>query len=223
MVVPVQTLIPGAPASRMFVATNVTQHFRIDVTDVSQDLVIALSPIYGDPDLLLSSNPSPPYPGCVFTESPNSRVPNSKCSNFIWSQMADRQDVLRIQAANACLNPPANSLDHPCTAADWHTGTYIIGVFGYNASLYDITVQVQGSNTLIPGQSQTASSSVAKPAYFQLQVSALVHGLSRIVCMLLSCRDDSNHVLIHAYSTCWCVHYSFLSVSNAAVCNCVRA
>ncbi len=47
---------------------------------------------------------------------------------------------------------------------------FFIGVFGYNASLYDINVQVAGANALTPGQSQTGSTTTGSPAFFALQV-----------------------------------------------------
>ncbi len=160
-----QTLLPGKPATRLFVDTNATQYFEVDVTDITHDLIISLTPLSGDPDLLVSTRS--PFPHCVFHEAPSPVFPNADCVNFTWSAKRDRQDVLQIIATEPCAHPPAEA---DCQPSDWRAGVFYIGVFGYSASMYDINVAVRGPNALIPGQYLTSTTSSAAKSFFQLQV-----------------------------------------------------
>ena len=83
----------------MFVDTNRTQHFRVDVTDPSQDLVITVSPLYGDPDVYLSSESN--KPGCYLVPSTGGALVAS-CFNYTWSSTASSVDVLRIDHTAPC-------------------------------------------------------------------------------------------------------------------------
>ena len=161
-----QTLIPGEPTSRLFVDTNQTQLFKVDITDLTQDLIVTVNPLYGDPDIYMSRRSS--MPGCVFYEPPSNVFPNDVCTNYTWSSTLSNLDVIQINHKNPCRSPPATS---SCDASvDWQAGVYYIGVFGYNASMYDITVQVSSANYLVPGQQQTAVTSTGIPSFFAVQV-----------------------------------------------------
>ena len=161
-----QTLVPGAPASRLFVDTNKTQHFRIDVTDITQDLIITVNPLYGDPDVYVSSTST--NPGCVLGV-PILNIPMATCFNYTWSSTLSQMDVVQIDH-----NAPCSSNAVPaCATSDWKVGTFYVGVFGLEAALYDITVQVQGPNALVPGLTQTGTTSGDQFAYFSLQVPYL--------------------------------------------------
>jgi hypothetical protein len=174
---PTQVLIPGAPATHMFVDTNATQYFRVDVADITQDLVISLTPLTGDPDLLVSRRSQTPH--CFFNEAPNPVVPNAICVDYTWKVNTPYRDVLTISHTNPCAPPAASS----CSVADdWVAGTFYIGVFAYTASTYDITVAVSGANALVPGQYQTASTSSTSKSYFQMQVRLMHERAIRSVC-----------------------------------------
>ena len=76
--------------------------------------------------------------------------------------------------------PPACSHNGcACVDTDWHSGMFFVGVFGFRAALYDVTVQVQGANSLIPGLSQTGYASDDQPAQYSLQVWGLLVGMGR--------------------------------------------
>ena len=103
----VQTLIPNAPSSRYTVGTNVTQHFRVDVTDITKDLIISVSPLSGDPDLYVSHTSS--TPGCYFLPGSLSQV----CSNYTWVSAWDSREVVQIRAVAPCTSPPAINTCNP--------------------------------------------------------------------------------------------------------------
>ncbi len=81
----------------MFVATNVTEHFRVMVTDLNQDLIISVTPLYGDPDVYVTSRFTDPY--CYLDTHPNPYLPSSHCFNYTWFVASDgRSDVLKVRS-----------------------------------------------------------------------------------------------------------------------------
>lgn len=147
-----------------------TQHFRVDVSDITRNLVISVSPLSGDPDVYVSrrsQNPGCYFPGDV---TPNRWSANDFCFNYTWSSSSASIDVLVIQWNNPCASPPANA--SVCNAVvDWVPGPFYIGVFAYQASTFDITVYQSGAvSSLVNGQAQYASTNGYIPAYFVLPV-----------------------------------------------------
>lgn len=165
-------LIPGSTLSRVPVAVNQTQRFRIDVTDTSRDLTISVSPLSGDPDVYVSRTNS--LPGCYFPAgvTPSQWYPNDVCVNYTWSSSSASQDVILIRAGNPCMSPPA--LSGSCNpSVDWVAGSFYVGVFGYASSMFDIVVyQSGGPIQLVDGQPQNSVTSGSSPSFFSLVVPA---------------------------------------------------
>lgn len=162
------TLIPGGQSSRFSIAQNVTQHFRVDITDVTKDLVIAVSSLSGDADVVVarSSIPYCEFPGGV---TPSPYFDNSKCYNFTWKASTPNIDLVHIAAADPCANADPHS---GCSASDWGVGAFYVGVFAYVDTVFDITVYSSGGvTTLVDGSAQVGATSNAVNSYFLLQVS----------------------------------------------------
>jgi len=168
----VVTLVPGAPSARFNVSQNVTQHFVVDVSDISQDLIVSVSPLTGDPDVYIARRYN--NPGCEFPAGvvPSPYYQNDYCFNYTWASSADtgNLEVLQIRAADPCN--PSFAKGECDRDIDWQPGQFFIGVFGYSNTVFDITVLAGGVTSLVEGQTTNGITSNYQKPVFLLTVPA---------------------------------------------------
>jgi len=160
------TLRSGVP-TRQFVRVQQTEFFIIDLPE-SSGLEVSLTPIAGDPDLLISLEN--PHPSC----SVDNRVEN--CNNYTWKAASTVDDVIILPKDDPCNMEKIGgrvTIADDCPYTEMPVGPVYIGVFAYGLldehgnivgntdAEFTLTATVTGATKqLIPGQAMRVATSM---------------------------------------------------------------
>jgi hypothetical protein len=150
----------GTAADVHFVAAHQIEYFRVYLPDKSEDLVISLTALDGDPDLFVSRDPFPECGGS-----------SSDCS-ACWAAQGLGNETIVIDHSNPC-GQSSRATDH-CETNKYDVGDFFIAVYGFRDSSFTIFASVanepiqladsvpQDVHTVLqsPFPGQTASQSV---------------------------------------------------------------
>ena len=146
------TLINGIPV-RGKVAQEAAQYYMFTMTSPKTDLVISVTPLYGDPDLYVSFYP----------------VTHPTRSNYSYAAASFGADTLTLQVS--MLSPfciPDLSIGKACDI--------YIGVLGWQNSSYTLEANLnngfESRISLMDGQPQTGAVAVGMYVYYEYQVGS---------------------------------------------------
>jgi len=131
-------LLEGIPVTDQIVSYNDTMPYYYAVHDFTQDILVIVTALAGDPDVVAafvpySAGPIPTNPFCYLPQASSWAV---QCSNYTWFSNNFGSDTLRISATDPLL--------------PHSPGQLYIGVFGFYASTYSIVVTQ--SSSALPNQ-----------------------------------------------------------------------
>lgn len=154
------TLTPGVTTAQYSVEAWLTKPFLLQVSDLTQDVTLALTVLSGQADLLLARTFSP---SCVAKSG-------QRYCNTIWSTGdGGLSGVLNVPAANPCaiaINETGCNANH-----EWATGQFHVGVYADIGTTFTLTAFLSGVNTLTNGDPALGLSSAAAPAFFAFGTS----------------------------------------------------
>ena len=160
-------LVNGMPVKGR-VVLGAAQYYMYRMISPKKDLVISVTPLYGDPDLYVSFFP----------------VTHPSRSNYTYVAASDGADTLTLQASmlslHCFLDPATNK------ACDIY-----IGVLAWRNSSYTLVASMddgfESRISLLDGQPQTGAVGVGKYIYYEYQVgSASVNGSNTLRFSLFS-------------------------------------
>ena len=145
-------LVNGVPVKGR-VVLGAAQYYMYRMITAKKDLVISVTPLYGDPDLYVSFSP----------------VTHPTRSNYTYVAASDGADTLTLQASmlslHCFLDPATNK------ACDIY-----IGVLAWRNSSYTLVASVndgfESRISLLDGQPQTGAVGVGKYVYYEYQVGS---------------------------------------------------
>ncbi len=178
-------LLQGGPPLLQQLHFNTSFTYRVVVLDVTRDLVITVSPLFGTVTILVSPNAT--APSCALV----GQAVYPLCSNYMW---ASTSNVLRVASDDPCTQPPATPW---CSPVNFQPGIFLVGVFASTSALLTVNVQGPGAIMLTSGLAQTGSATNAQPAYFLVQV---VWRRAVCLCRALAYVSSSSEPTAFSYS-----------------------
>lgn len=140
------------PSVENLVQQGVTQFFTFYVSDLSHDIVLTVTPLAGEPVLVVSppsSSAGVPstadFPQCAFLGQPGMSIYN--CQNEMW--LATNAGLIRLNISSG--NPCASVAAQPnCNPAAVKTGLWMVGVFAYTTSVtHNIVYELAGDQIML--------------------------------------------------------------------------
>jgi len=142
----------GVPLQQSISAGR-TEFFTCNIAG-DKDIIITATALQGDPDILASTTHE--RPSCTQPEGQHSAW-SYDCHDYTWISQSFSSDQLIIRRDLPCEPVGHTRISDDCTLDALSSGRLYIGVYGYDDTVFTITLTTGGGHTsLLPGKPQHA-------------------------------------------------------------------